>query len=163
MSKLSIKLIKKKPHKVYKADIESDSHTKDLCRFLRRHQDRTLQIILNGKSIKFDSIAGRKRFASGFEAASRIIYQHVKSFANDSHGKINALTSELNTAKKQYEQNNKAWLEAQEKYRVKSVVMDIREAAYKDQIAELEDNCEILKAKAKPVRKVKRGNNKKST
>ena len=62
---LNIKTVKHKPHKVYSANIEYDHQIKSLCKFLRKQKDRNFGIIINGRNIKFDSLSGVKRFASG--------------------------------------------------------------------------------------------------
>ena len=145
MKKLQIKLTKKKPHKVYKTNIEADYHAFELCKFLRNHKDRVLEIVINDKRVKFDSIAGRKRFASGFETASKIIYEHVVDFATTTHAKINSLTSELDAERKRISDKTD--------YRVKHTVLNLRAAAWEDRVAELEEDRAVLKEQIRKLRK----------
>lgn len=142
---LQIKLIKQKPYKVYTTNIEYDYQIKSLCKFLRKQKDRHLGIIINGRSIKFDSISGMKRFASGFESAFKVVEQHAKDLVKDFEEEILDLKkslsekeSELNTIKDMIEVETQAFL-------TKSVTMDLRNEALKDYISELEDDRMILK------------------
>lgn len=132
MKNLNIDLIKQEPHKVYRANIEYDFHITSLCKFLRKQKDRKIELVLNGKSIKFNSIAGIKRFAAGFEQASKIIEQYTKEV-------FDSVNEQIEQAKREAQQD------IYNQYRIKKETMDIQTAAWKDRIAELEEDRKILK------------------
>lgn len=150
---LQIKLVKKNPHKVFQAEVSADHHIKSLCKFLRKQKDRNLEIVINGKSFKFDSIAGRKRFASGFEQAFSIIEPHMAKFVKDLEDRLNKVLSERDKAKSEAKQNYQKYIDTVESYRVKHTVMDLRSAAWKDHVAELEEDRKYLSEQVKLLRK----------
>ena len=159
--KLQIKKVNsKKPHKVYRADITQDSHITDLCRFLRRHTDKKLEIILGGKRVVFKSINERKKYAAGFERAFYVIEPYMEAFVKDLYDKINKLTNELGEARRETAQAKKQLSKEREEYRVKKEVIALRKAAYDDHLEEWKDNCltlqrrvQELEAKHKKTRK----------
>lgn len=146
---INIKLLKKKPHKLYSIDLTSDAQIKVLCKFLRDQKDRKLEVKINGKNIKFDSIAGRKRFVAGFQSASKIINQSTHHDQIKSQKKIQALNRNIKELEKQVlkeEEEKNKWIG---KVRVHQTVNKLRKEAWEDTINELQDNCEILNLKFK--------------
>src|SRR3989344_9657250 len=91
---LQIKLVKKDPYKVFRADIKSDEHIESLCKFLTRHKDKTLEIIINGKNFKFTSVAGRKSFVVGFKCAMATMEPYLEKFFRELEAKLNNALSE---------------------------------------------------------------------
>jgi hypothetical protein len=152
--KLQIKLTKHKPHKVYKAKVEVDEHIKQLCKFLRKHKDKKLEMVINGKSIKFDSVAGRKRFAAGFEHAFNIIEKHIKKYVDETRSEIRGLNDKVSSAQQEAMRFKEEAKETTRKFVTRHTVMDIRAAAWKDRVAELEDDRKILKAEIERLRKL---------
>jgi len=132
---MSIKLISKAPHKKYVASISNLQQVKKLCVLLRKQKDRQLEVVINGNSTKFNSIAGRKRFVSGFECAFKIALDKSDLILSARH---NALQQEAQAAKHQLNEMSK-------QYMAKYAVMNIRKATWEDYIAELEDDRVILK------------------
>lgn len=141
------KLNTKKQHKVYKAEITQDSHVKDLCKFLRRHNDKKLEVILNGKGVVFNSANERKKYAAGFERAFSVVEPYMEAFAKDLYDKINKLTNEVTESRRTLADFKKQLNKEREEYRVKKEVMAIRKAAYDDHLEEWKDNCITLRQK----------------
>lgn len=134
---MKIELIKKKPSKKYSVKVEEYDHVDKLCKFLRNHEDKKLEVIINGKSVKFASMSERKRFAAGFQLASRIMFRHVEEFYHDIQTETDKLKAQLNDEK------NKN-IEYADRLRTNQSVTKIRLEAWTDTIEELKDNCEIL-------------------
>ena len=101
---LKINLVQKKPHKVYKAEIQHDFQIKDLCKFLRNNKDKVVGIVINGKHTKFNSFAGRKRFAAGYEQASDFVFKYTKELFEEMQEEIDKLRAELDRSKLNLEQ-----------------------------------------------------------
>jgi len=153
-SRLQIKQVKnKQQHKAFRADIEDGSHLYDLCKFLKRQKDKRIDVIIDGKLVAFSSIASRKKYAEGFERASDILVGQVKEFAVEVKAKIDSLTSELNKTKQELKKYKEDYQDSIEKYRVKSAVIDLRQAAWEDRVAELEEACQILSRENKRLEK----------
>lgn len=142
---MNIKLTSKKPHKKYVAEILG-GHIKEICKFLRNQKDRQLEIVINGKSIKFNSIAGRKRFASGLELGAKIVDDQVALVWREHQSTIDSLRHELSQTKENLAAVDKELQEARRNYLTKYTVMEIRKAAWEDRISELEDDRAALKA-----------------
>ena len=151
---LQIKLTKHKPHKTYAVNMKVDEHIKQLCKFLRKHKDKKLEVIINGKGVKFDSVAGRKRFAAGFEHAFRVIEKYVKEYVDETRNEIRVLNSKITSAQQEATRLKQELRETNQKYITKCTVMDIRTAAWKDRVTELEDDREILKEEIERLRKL---------
>jgi len=154
VSKLKIKLLKDKPHKVYSTYIEIDYHVEELCNFLRKHKDRVLEIIINGKRTKFSSIASRKKFVEGFQRAGNIAFGHVKSFSAGSQEAINKLINEVTQIKQSTTKIK------EENYHLKSRILSyntvskLRIIAWEDSIQEYKDACEIQKKRLDSIEPV---------
>lgn len=152
--KLQIKQVKnKQPHKAFKADIEDGNHLYDLCKFLRKQKDKRIDIIIDGKRVAFNSIASRKKYAEGFERATDILVGQIKQFAEETFAKINSLTSELDKTKQELKKAKAEYKKTVDNYRVKSAVIDLRQAAWEDRVAELEEACQILSRENKRLEK----------
>ena len=142
---MNIKLISQKPHKKYEIEV-SGGHIKELCEFLSNQKDRQLEITLNGKNIKFNSIAGRKRYASGLEQGAYIVDDQVAIIWREHLATIDGLKAELGKTKQELHEVKQELNETRQKYATKYTVMNLRKAAWEDYIAELEDDRAILKA-----------------
>jgi hypothetical protein len=161
---LQIKLVKKDPYKVFRADIKSDEHIESLCKFLTRHKDKTLEIIINGKNFKFTSVAGRKSFVTGFKCAMATMEPYLEKFFRDLEGKLNSALSERDKAKNEIQIVKQTMTDTQAKYDTKNTVLELRIVAWQDQIAEWEDNCKHLKEQVVYLRKkLEDANHKEST
>lgn len=153
-NQLQIKLSKHKPHKIYITNIEVDEHVKQLCKFLRKHKDKKLEIVINGKGIKFDSIAGRKKFAAGFEHSFRVIEKYTKEYVNGTNNSVRELNKKTTLARQENAKLKQELKETNQRYITRYTTMDIRTAAWKDRVAELEDDREILKIEIERLKKV---------
>jgi glutamate synthase domain-containing protein 3 len=151
---LKINLVQKKPHKVYKTEIEYDFQIDDLCKFLRQNKDRIVSIVINGKHTKFNSFAGKKRFAAGFNQGSDFVLGYTKQLFERMQEEISGLKNELiSTADKlakQREKNN----DIIGKLRTKEVVTELRREAYLDHVNEINEDRELLKERLKKVEPV---------
>lgn len=147
MSKLQIKLLKDKPHKIYSAKIEIDYHIEELSKFLTNHKDKILEVVINGKTHKFTSVASRKKFSAGFREAGKIAFTHVKSFTKKSQGNINKLTNELTQLKQEKQSLKDNAVELRGKYNTQRVVVKLRYEAWQDHTQELTEACELLKGR----------------
>lgn len=147
MGQLKIKLIKDAPFKVYAANIEIDSHIEELCNFLRNQKDKELEIILNGNRIKFGSEVGKKKFIEGFRSASKIIFRHMKEFADETQDNINKLTSELEKIKQDKAALSNKNSDLINEVATTKVVQKLRTLAWEDSIQEWKEVCEILKSR----------------
>lgn len=145
MSKLKVKLLKEKPHKLYSANVTLDYHVRELCDFLYGHQDRVLEIIINGKKIKFNSIVSRKKFAQGFKEAGRIIFEHTKQFASESQGTINSLTNEITQLNKEKVKLKEELYELRGRVSTHNTVSKLRTLAWQDSEKEWRETCEVIK------------------
>jgi hypothetical protein len=143
---LHIKLVKKDPYKVFRADIKSDEHVQTLCKFLTKHKDKTLEIIINGKNFKFTSVVGRKSFVIGFKCAMATVEPYLKKFFKELEAKLNNALSERDKAKQEF-------TAAKTASDTKNTVSCLRIAAHRDQVAELEENCKHLKEQVVCLRK----------
>jgi len=151
MSKFVRQIKSKKQHKVYSIDIGGDEHVTELCKFLKKHTDRKLELILNGKRIMFDSIAGRKKFAAGFEGAFVAIEPYMEKYVKNLYDKMNKLTNEIAAAKHDTAQVRRELNKEREVYRVKRQVIGLRKAAYDDHLEEWKDNCITLQQRVKEL------------
>lgn len=156
--RLQIKLTKRKPHKIYTANIKAAEHIEQLCKFLRKHKDKVLEVVINGKSTKFNSAAGRKRFASGFEHAFNITDEHVRKYIDKIDSEVKALNNKVTSAQQKAARLKQELDETRQRYITRHTIMDIRTAAWKDRVAELEDDREILKEEIKRLKNVKANN-----
>ena len=145
MSKLNIKLLRDKPHKIYSVNVEIDYHVEELYKFLNKHKDRELEIVLNGKKIKFNSIASRKRFAQGFRESGRIIFGHARDFTAQSQKNINRLSNEITQHKKEVATLQEESDILKGRVRTYRIVQQIRMLAYQDSTEEYREALEILK------------------
>lgn len=143
---LDIKLIKKNPHKIYRANITEDHHIKEICKFLRNHNDKILEVILNNKSIKFDSMSSRKRFASGFQLASTIISKQTKDLYNNMQYQVSDIANKWSKEKQKR-------IEYGDKLRLNSTVSKLRIETWKDNANEWEENCKVLEDQLKLLEK----------
>jgi len=146
---INIKLLKKKPHKLYSVDLTNEAEIKSLCKFLRNQKDRELEIKINGKNIKFDSIAGRKRFAAGFQSAGKIIGQGTHGTQIKSQKEVQALNKKVKVLEEQVLKEHEECISWIDKVRVHQTVNKLRKEAWEDTINELKENCEILSLKLK--------------
>lgn len=143
--KLNISQINnKKQHKSYKATLESIDQVSQLCKFLRNHSDRKLDVSVNNNPVSFDSIAGRKKFAQGFQMAANILSGHMKEFAEELFLKINSLTSELDRAKRELREEKSRAIDARNSSSNIKKVYELRSAAWRDRVVELEEACDYL-------------------
>lgn len=149
--KLSVKLVQQKPNKTYKIDLEHDYHTSELCKFLRKNKDREVGVVINGKHTKFNSHAGKKRFATGFEQGSRFVLNHAKKLFEEMQSKINDLKAQLKSALNENQSYKDQANEAIGRLRVNDAVKHIRQAAYKDHVSELEEDRALLKSRLEKV------------
>lgn len=141
---LQITLVKKEPHKVFKADIKAEDHIASLCKFLRDHKDKKIEVIINGKSFVFNSVSGRKRFAMGFQYAFQAITPFLEQSLDELEGRLNGALSERDKARAESKALVQRYNQATDRYRTKYTVMNLRTAAWKDMLAEQEDNCKYL-------------------
>ena len=144
MSKLKIKTLKDKPHKVYSTQIEIDYQMDELCKFLNNHKDKTLDIIINGKQHKFNSIASRKKFVEGFREANRIKAKQSRLFIEHSQESINKLTGEITQLKRERQLFDTQIENLKYINNTKKLVADIRVNAWQDKAQELSEICETL-------------------
>lgn len=152
--RLNITLTKSKPHKIYKVNIEYDYHIKELCKFLRENEDREVGIIVNGKQTKFNSHAGKKRFASGYEQGSQFVFGHAKELFEEMQAKVNKAQAELKKYKQATDNDRAQAKAATDKLRINNAVRAIRRAAFADREAELNEDRAILKARLEAIEPV---------
>ena len=146
---LQIKLVKKSPHRVFSADIKSDEHIQSLCKFLTRNKDKTLEIIINGKNHKFTSAVARKSFVAGFKSAMETMEPYLEKFFKELEGRLNTALSDRDKALQDTQVVRKKLADAEAQHRIKETTIELRTAAWQDQIAEWEDNCKYLKEEVK--------------
>lgn len=154
MGQLKTKLIREKPFKVYVINVEVDSHTEELCNFLREHKDKEIEIILNGHKIKFNSEISKKKFIEGFRSASKIIFKHIKEFANETQDNINKLTSELEKTKQDKILLHNKNTDLTNELATNKVVQKLRTLAWEDSIQEWKEVCEVLKTRLDKIEPV---------
>ena len=130
--KLKIDLVKKKPHKVYKIELKYGYQIKELCKFLRNNKDKIVSTVINGKHIKFSSVAGKKRFAEGYQQSTDFVFNHVSRIVKEAEEEIDALEEELEITEKIIEHNKEEAVKIREELRVNSVVKILRQAASAD-------------------------------
>lgn len=152
---MSIKLASKTPHKKYIADVADAKQVKELCAFLRNQKDRHLEVVINGKSTKFDSVAGLKRFASGFDQAFKLALNQSGSVVKVLTDRCNMLAKETTVLQHQMRFAKHDLNEAIKKYMGKYAVMKLRKLAWEDHIAELNDDRAILKEELDKLKKSK--------
>lgn len=145
--KMDIKLVSKKPHKKYTVEITDASEVKELCKFLRTQKDKQLDVVINGTSTKFNSVAGRKMFVSGFQNAFRIASDQASRVAKMLNERCNTLAKQVAIAKQEAKLAKHELNDAAKKYMTRYTVMNLRKVVWEDHIAELEDDRVILKAR----------------
>lgn len=151
---MNIKLASSKPHKKYIVEA-SGAQIKELCRFLRKQKEKQLELIFNGKSIKFNSVAGIKRYATGLEHGAKIVDDQVAIIWREHTQTISNLKSELGQAKKEAKTAKDELNEATSRYMSKYSLMKIRKAMWDDHVAELQDDRAILKEELDRLKKPK--------
>lgn len=142
MQELKVKLIRDKPKKVYAATVEFDYHLEELIRFLTDSKEKKFDIIINGRLFKFNSIALKNKFIEGFNSAQDILIAHIteaKRSMDEEQVRLNAEIKSLRGQLK-YIQNGKSQYESKEK------VLELKAAAWKDRITELEETCRELRS-----------------
>ena len=139
-----IELIDEKPHKIFKAHISSDQHVRLLCKFLHEQKDRNLEIIINGKKFKFNSIIGRKCFSSGFEQAFSIVEPYMYNLIKDLENRLNVALSERDEFKNEACENYNKYIDVKREYSASRTVTKLRFEMWKDTIAQWKDNCKYL-------------------
>jgi hypothetical protein len=142
---LNIQLVQKKPHKVFKIDVKSDHQVKELCKFLRQNKDKEVSIVINGKHTKFNSLAGKKRFAAGFNQGSDFVLWYAKKLFEEMQGEINSLKNELGKTTKELERQNGIVSDVVGRLRTNDIVTELRQAAYADYVSEINEDRAILK------------------
>lgn len=149
--RLKIELVQNKPHKTYKAEIEDDHHIEELCQFLRANKDREVGIVINGKHTKFNSHAGKKRFATGYEQGSGFIIDQAKELFKEMQTEMNQLKTELRKYKQEVDGAKSKAQDAAEKLRVNEAVKKLRQAAFADREAEINEDRALLKSRLDKV------------
>ena len=142
---LKIILAQKKPNKVYKVEVEFDHQIKELCSALRSNQDKQVSFVINGKHTKFNSLAGKKRFASGYEQGSNFVFGHAKNLFKDMQAELSGLKKELSRVKERVGAAEKKAVGVINKLRVNDIVKKLRQAAYADSSQELNEDRKLLK------------------
>ncbi len=144
---MSIKLTKKQPHKTYSATIESEENISELCKFLKNHKDKVLGVTINGKHVKFDSVAGRKKFAAGFQLSAKVIGKRTEELCHEMQDEINELVENLNDLKLQIKKERDKNIEYHNRLVATDTVLRISKEAWEDTINEYKSNCDILQTK----------------
>jgi len=139
-----IQLIQDSPHKTYKINIESENHVKDLCQLLRNHKDRKLEIIINGRNFKFNSIAGKKRFIAGFQHAFNIIEPLLEKMFSELEDDLKVALTERNEARAKAADSYKKYADLVNDYKSKCATMDLCMNIWKERIADIEEDREYL-------------------
>lgn len=157
---MKIKLTAKKPHKKYTIEFTGANEVKELCKFIRNQKDKQLEVMINGTSTKFNSVAGRKRFISGFQNAFKIASDQASRVTKSLNERCRILAKQVTIAQQEEKLAKYKLNEAAKKYMAKYAVMNLRKVVWEDHIAELEDDRTILKAqldklKPKPMQKKK--------
>jgi len=150
---LKISLVKDQP-KTYKIDVEFDYQLKDLYKFLRENSDREVCVIINGKPIKFNSIAGKKRFAAGYEQGSKFALGHAKKLFLKMRKENNKLSAELKELRGRTDDDRTQLRETQCKLRVNDTVRQLRQLAAADAQAELNEDRALLSGRLAQVEPV---------
>jgi len=148
---LKVNLVQKKPHKVYKTEIEYDFQIDDLCKFLRHNKDRIVSIIINGKHTKFNTFSGKKRFAAGFDQGSDFVLGYAKKLFEEMQEKINVLENELASTKAELNKQKEVNYDIIGKLRTKDVVTKLRREAYLDHVNEINDDRTLLKERLRKI------------
>jgi len=153
---LEINLVQKKPHKVYKTEIEYDFQIDDLCKFLRQNKDRVVSIVVNGKHTKFNSFAGKKRFAAGFSQGSDFVLGYAKQLFEEMQEEVNTLKNKLADAESKLGKQKETNFDLVGKLRTKEVVTKLRREAYLDHVNEINEDRELLKNRLEKIEPIVR-------
>jgi len=145
MSKrVQIDLIKKKPIKIYKIIVRNDNHFDELCKFLKNNKDKQLQVIINGKTLKFNSLVDKKRFVTGLECATKVLTPLTKHLFENLQAQINKLKKENSILNTRLDIQNGIVKRRTDKMRMLDSLMSLRQEAYKDRVDELVSSLDIL-------------------
>lgn len=143
--RLDIKKVADKPRKSFVTEIDLDSHIHDLCKFLRKQKDRNLEITINGKKVAFTSIAGMKKFAAGIEMALSIIEKYLLQYVDETKKEIVRWRSEVDYFHSLNDGLKQEIRDLKKQRAVDEQVIKLRVLAWKDRIAELEDDRQTLR------------------
>jgi hypothetical protein len=153
---LTIQLVQKKPHKVYKTEIEYDYQIDEVCKFLRHNKDKEVSIIINGKHTKFNSFAGKKRFAAGYSQGSDFVFKYAKQLFEEMQKEIDALEDELEETTEELDRQKNIASSASDRLRTNDTVKKLRQAAYADHVSEINEDRELLKNRLDKIEPVVR-------
>ncbi len=141
MDKLKIKTIKEKPRKVFAANVEHEDHLKELSSFLTRQPNKKFDLILNGRLIKLNSGVAKSKFVEGFDNAVKILMDQFTVISKEIQADRQKLLNEIAELKK----GSGIVEQAKGKLKAGEMALELRAAAWKDRIVELEDACETLR------------------
>jgi len=142
---LKIELVQSKPDKVYKIEVQYDHQIDDVCKFIRNNKDKNVSMVINGKHTKFNSFAGKKRFASGYSQGGDFVLGHTKELFKKTQRDTKDLKANLSQAKKELAKQTVIAVGASDKLRVNNTVKKLRQAAYADHVKEINDDRALLK------------------
>lgn len=138
---------------MYNFVIKNNDDLMELIKFLRSHTSRHLHLFINNKKVSFNSIAGRKKFASGLDLAAKILNGHLEDFAKMSFDKINKLSHDIEIIKEDSKSEALSAQEIKRKYVAKLAALKVQRAAWADRVTELEEACEFLLNENKKLKK----------
>ena len=147
--KHDFKLIQTKPYKKYKISISNLKHVKEFLSLISSNKDKKISFVINGLHTAFTSLATQKKFATGFEQGFNAASQHSKELFANMQQEINDLKSVLGQTKKQIEEEHQNYSSTLEKFRRSRIVADLRVAAYKDALSEVNEDRELLNDRLK--------------
>lgn len=151
---LNIKLVKSKPHKVYKINTTQSSHIKAICNFLKNNKDKEIEIIINGKKTKLNSIISKKRFAYGLEQGSLLIQDYSKTLFKNMQDNIDNLKNRVRELEESLKESKINEINADNKVRAVNDLYKIRNDMYKNYISEIEQDRESLRKELDKINKL---------
>lgn len=143
--RLKVNLIKQTPIKIFKTTIKYDHHLNDLCKFLKNNKDKKIKIIINEKSIKFNSLADKQKFVSGLMCGKESLSEHTKTLFKELSTEINKLKRENESLKNKINTHDNNILNKNNTIQKLRFLMSLRTEAYQDRIDELTSCLDILK------------------
>lgn len=152
-NKPKIKLIKKEPHKVYRIEVQHNQ-IKEVCTFIRNNKDKEVSLIINGKHTKFNSFAGQKRFAAGFDQGSDFALKHTKKLFEEMQGKTNDLKNELTRVKRELKKQKVIATDTVYRLITNNTIKELRQATYTDHVTEIDEDRALLKDRLDKVEPV---------
>jgi uncharacterized protein YifE (UPF0438 family) len=147
--------VQKKPHKVYKVNIEFvEYQIKELAKFIRNNKDKEVSFVINNKHIKFNSVVGKKKFAAGFEHGCIFAIKENNLIIRTLSTRLDVTKKELDKTKTDLTSQKEKTYRAHDKIRTNDLVKKLRQEAWADYTAELNEDRKILKTRLDKVEPV---------